>query len=136
MADIRPLPGAGESRRFLASERDSSGVLQHYRVTHSADHRPYLDRAKQLAQATDGARGGHRYVGSIPRITIDQCLNQMGKTWENYAQDSDVKKAVNLRIQLEHPHLFAKAHQVSQTFFPVNTGSKVLSEWRAENGGH
>lgn len=104
----------GDVTKYFASENDSSGRQQHFRG-HRQRVDPILDLVKRRAQNGPGRFAPskeHKYIGTIPRTMLDDWLNEQGKTWHEYATDTDLRKAFLLFMTAERPRFFAKTWSV------------------------
>lgn len=97
----------GEARKWIASERDGSGQMVHYRG-HTQACAPIVEDVKRRAQVPGG--GELKYEGSIPRAMLVDWLQRRGKSMGDYARDNDLRRAFVLFMTAERPHFFAKSH--------------------------
>jgi hypothetical protein len=113
MTEKRIISATGDVSRWIASEHDSSGKLQHYRG-YSQDVKQTADLVKQRAQQMPGRFSKsleHQYVGSVPMTMIQDFVAKRGKTMNDWATDKHLKKAFLLHMTAENPRLFAKSYQ-------------------------
>ncbi len=99
------------------------GQLTHYRGF-SEDLRPHKARVEALAKDAKESRHGMRYVGSVPRIVIDDWLRKQGKTWHDYVTDKDLKAKFMAWFRSEYKHMTASNYQ-----------ERSLATNRATSGG-
>ena len=98
----------GDTRRWMAFEdgKQYNGHTQHM------DH--VLEDVKRRAQAAPGRfskKSDLQFRGTLSRVKIDQILRTLGKTWQDYAIDQDLKDAVRVIHEMEAPALTAKYWQ-------------------------
>jgi len=79
----------GGLQRSLLRQYDG-GKLAHYRHLRE-DINPHIERVKRLSQLQVENKSEYQYLGSIPRIMIDDWLRKQNKTWHEYATDKDLK---------------------------------------------
>ena len=79
----------GGLRRSIIRHFDG-GKLQHVRHLSEAMD-PHIERVKRLSEINDGTKSEYQYLGSIPRIMINDWLLKQGKNWHDYVTDRDLK---------------------------------------------
>ena len=130
MAKVVTSVSAG-TVKYMGLEHDGSNRVQHYRG-YKEDLTPYLQRTAFFA-SIDRHKGSElKYVGSIPRIWIQDQLTKLGKTWNDYACDRDLHdKVIDLWKSLA-TKFTADNYRKRKPHGP-SMGSKVLNDWRSEN---
>ena len=117
--------------KYFGLERDGSGKVQHYRG-YAEDLTPYLQRTAFLASIERPKGSEIRYIGSIPRIWIQDQLTRLGKTWNDYACDRDLHDKV-VGIWKSLAKKFTADYYRKRKPHGPSLGSKILGSWRAEN---
>lgn len=130
----------GGMRRYLGRQFEG-GQLTHYRVQ-SEDLRPAQRRAEQIAKGSRESRFGMQFIGSVPRIVIDDWLRARGKTWHEYATDPDLKAKFLAWYRTDYSKFMADSFRErslsinrsrSGRLAAPSMGSRALAEWRQEN---
>jgi hypothetical protein len=130
----------GGIRRYLGRQFEG-GQLTHYR-SWKEDLRPAQRRSEIIAKGSRESRGGMQYLGSVPRIVIDDWLRRQGKTWHDYATDADLKAKFLAWFKTDYSRFMADSHRErslsinrsrSGRLATPSMGSRALAEWRQEN---
>lgn len=130
----------GGLRRYLGRQFEGR-ELTHYR-SWSEDLRPAQRRTEQIAKGSSESRMGMQYLGSVPRIVIDDWLRRQGKTWHDYATDQDLKAKFLAWFRTDYSQFMADSFRErslsinrsrSGRLAAPSMGSRALAEWRQEN---
>ena len=120
----------GGLQRSLLRHYDG-GKLSHVRhLRENID--PHIKRAERLAKQTEGSKSEYQYLGSVPRVMIDDWLRKQGKNWNEYATNKDLKAALLVWFKTDCQKMMASHYQerrlsVNRSLFN-RRGAKVLKE--------
>jgi len=134
-----PISNVGGTVKYLGRQYEG-GKLTHYRGW-KEDLRPYVDRAKAIANGSSYSKNGYGYLGSMPRIVIDHWLRQQGKTWEDYGRDNELSAKFKKWFESNFKKMLAGAHQ--ERSLAINRsiggrtggprlGAQILNDYREE----
>lgn len=111
------------------------GQLSHVRHLRE-DINPHIDRVEQISKLQIENKSEYQYLGSIPRIMIDDWLREQGKNWNDYATDKDLKAKFMAWYKSDCQKLMASNYQerrlsINRTLFS-RRGGTVLDFARKE----
>ena len=119
-------------------------LLRHYeaeKLTHvrhlQEDINPHIKRVESISK--DNGHGGkteYQYLGSVPRIMIDDWLRKQGKNWHDYATDKELKAKFMAWFKTDCQKLLASNYQerklaVNRTTAP-KLGATILHQYQKE----
>ena len=96
----------GGMLRSLLRHRGARGKLEHVRHFRE-DLNPHMERVKAISELQVGNKSEYQYLGSIPRIVIDDWLRKLGKNWNDYATDKDLKAKFMVWFKNDYKKLLA-----------------------------
>ena len=94
-------------------------LLRHYeaeKLTHvrhfREDLQPHIDRVERISKLNGHtSKSEYQYLGSIPRIMIDDWLRKEGKNWNDYATDKELKAKFMSWFKSDCQKLMAEHYQ-------------------------
>lgn len=136
-----PVSNYGGTTRYLGRQYEG-GKLVHYRGWRE-NLRPYVDRAKAIAQGNRYSRHGFGYMGSVPRVLIHHWLNGQEKTWEDFATDKELKAKFRKWFETNYRKMLADEHRErplsinrtksgGRTMTRPKLGAQILNDYRKE----
>lgn len=124
----------GGLQRSLLRQYDG-GKLSHVRHQRE-DINPHIERVARLSKLTQDSKSEYQYLGSIPRIMIDDWLRRHGKNWNDYATDKELKAKFMAWYKTDCQKLLASHYQerrlsVNRALFN-RRGSTILKDYQKE----
>ncbi len=124
----------GGLQRSLLRHYDG-GRLEHVRHLRE-DINPHIKRVEQLAKLQIENKSEYQYLGSVPRIMIDDWLRSQGKNWNDYVTDKDLKAKFMAWFKSDCQRLMAENYQerrlaVNRSLFS-RRGASILDNHRKE----
>lgn len=99
----------GGLQRTLLRQHDG-GVLTHYRHLRE-DIAPHINRVERFSKLQIENKSEYQYLGSIPRIMIDDWLRKQEKNWNDYATDKELKAKFMVWFKTDCQKLLASNYQ-------------------------
>jgi hypothetical protein len=124
----------GGTRRSLLRHYEGS-ELQHIRHLRE-DIDPHIRRVENISKAARPGKSEYRFLGSVPRIMIDDWLRKQGKSWSDYATDKELKAKFLVWFRSDCQKLMADNYQerslaTNRTLFN-RRGASILTDYRKE----
>ena len=125
----------GGTKRFLGRQYEAEKVTHYRHLKEDID--PHIKRVEDISKANSHTnKSEYQYLGSVPRIMIDDWLRKQGKTWNEYATDKELKAKFMVWFKTECQKLQAKTYQerrlsVNRVTAP-RLGASILSQYRKE----
>ena len=98
------------TRHGLASERDGSGKIVHYR-TFRTDLNPAIKRTETIAKNVIPGKSEYAYLGSVSMDVVADWVRKQGKTMHDFATDKDLKAKFMAYYRSEYSKLMASSYQ-------------------------
>lgn len=125
----------GGLQRSLLRHYDA-GQLTHVRHLRE-DIDPHMQRVERISKLQVENKSEYQYLGSIPRIMIDDWLRKEGKNWNDYVTDKDLKAKFLVWWRTDCQKLQAKTYQERRLAINRSLsrgrGASILKNYQQEN---
>ena len=119
------------TQRSLLRQYGAGGKLEHYRHFRE-DINPHIERVERLSKLQIDTKSEYRYIGSVPRIMINDWLIKQKKTWHDYVTDKDLKAKFLAWFRNDYQKLMANHYQKRRLESRL-MGKTILKDYRKEN---